>query len=132
MRNTQAVVVPKDSEEQVISKFAGTADIVLVDAPCTGWGVLRRNPDIKWRQTAEARDRMPALQLRLLKLYSSLVKPGGRLVYGLCTFRKAETLGVVQEFLATEPGFERGDGGFLGPGPCDGFFMQSFTKKKEA
>jgi 16S rRNA C967 or C1407 C5-methylase (RsmB/RsmF family) len=126
--NIQTVQVQEELESATVSRFAGSADIVLVDAPCSGWGVLRRNPDIKWRQAAGALERLPALQLRLLREYSALVRPGGRLVYGLCTFRKAETLGVVERFLSEQPGFQAGPGGFFGPGPSDGFFMQSFIR----
>ena len=129
LTNTQAVALKEGEEERVIGRFAKSADVVLVDAPCSGWGVLRRNPDIKWRQDEAARTKMPALQLRLLRTYSSLVKPGGRLVFGVCTFRKSETTDVVREFLSVEPDFVLNKGGYLGPGSSDGFFMQAFTRK---
>lgn len=126
--NVQAVRVTDGHESEVTSKFEQTADIVLVDAPCSGWGVLRRNPDIKWRQSPATLRKMPELQLRILSEYAKLVKPGGRLVYGLCTFRKPESLGVVDAFIEAHPAFQRGPGGFLGPGPSDGFFMQAFDR----
>jgi 16S rRNA (cytosine967-C5)-methyltransferase len=121
--NIQTAVVAEGAEEQLVDKFAGTADVVLVDAPCTGWGVLRRNPDIKWRQQPEELERLPQVQQRILGAYSRLIKPGGRLVYGVCTFRREETEDVVSGFLAAHPEFTRGAGGYLGPGPCDGFYM---------
>ena len=127
--NIQTVAVQEGREEETIGKFAKRADVVLVDAPCSGWGVLRRNPDIKWRQTAEVRLRMPQIQKRLLHLYSSLAAPGGRLVYGVCTFRKAETVAIVDEFLSEHPDFEKAQGGYLGPESSDGFFMQAFVRK---
>ncbi len=130
LTNIQSVVAPEGKEESLVGKFRRRADRVLVDAPCSGWGVLRRNPDIKWRQTQEVLDRMPKLQLRILEVYSGLVAPGGRLTYGVCTFRKAETLEVIEEFSKLHPEFEKAEGGFLGPGPCDGFFMQSFVRGK--
>jgi len=129
VRNIQAVAVPEEGAEETLKRFFGKADLVLVDAPCTGWGVLRRNPDIKWRQTADECVRLPELQLRLLSLYSRLVRPGGRLVYGACTFRKAETVDVTARFSAAHPEFVPNLGGFLGPGASDGFYMQAFERK---
>ncbi|HAR43495.1 MAG TPA: hypothetical protein DCS07_12825, partial [Bdellovibrionales bacterium] len=127
--NIQTIALQEGHEEDTIGKFRKRADVVLVDAPCSGWGVLRRNPDIKWRQTPEVRARMPQIQKRLLLVYSSLVAPGGRLIYGVCTFRKAETTAIVDEFLSEQPEFERAQGGYLGPESSDGFFMQAFVRK---
>jgi 16S rRNA C967 or C1407 C5-methylase (RsmB/RsmF family) len=129
LRNIQTLALSEGRESEALKKFHGTADVVLVDAPCSGWGVLRRNPDIKWRQPAETLTKMPALQLRLLKEYATLVAPGGRLVYGVCTFRKAETIEVIRAFLDGNQEFDAGPGGFLGPEPCDGFYMHAFTRK---
>lgn len=70
------------------------AGLVLVDAPCSGLGVLRRRPDARWRITAGEVERLAALQLRLLVAASALVAPGGHLVYSVCTFTRAETVGV--------------------------------------
>jgi 16S rRNA (cytosine967-C5)-methyltransferase len=128
LNNIQTIVVKEGAERETVAPFAGKADLVLVDAPCSGWGVLRRNPDIKWRQSPAVLERMPPIQLRLLGEYSRLVRPGGRLVYGLCTFRQAETREVVKRFLAEHPEFRAGPGGFFGPGPSDGFFMQAFER----
>ena len=130
LNNIQAVQVSDGREHESFSKFEQTADRVLVDAPCSGWGVLRRNPDIKWRQSRESLERFPAFQLRLLEAYSSLVAPGGFLTFGTCTFRRAETTEVVEHFLERNADrFIRGHGGFAGPGSSDGFFMQSFVRK---
>lgn len=127
--NIKTVLVKEGEEAKTVSKFRKRANVVLVDAPCSGWGVLRRNPDIKWRQTPAVLKRMPEIQLHLLDAYSELVAPGGRLVYGLCTFRPEETTEVVNKFLETHKDFEFQHGGYLGPGSCDGFFMASFTRK---
>jgi 16S rRNA (cytosine967-C5)-methyltransferase len=127
--NIQAVQVKEGAESEAVGKFKRRAHAVLVDAPCSGWGVLRRNPDIKWRQDPAALDRMPEIQFRLLSEYSQLVAGEGRLIFGVCTFRKAETTDVVERFLSAHPEFEAGPGGFFGPGPCDGFFMQAFTRR---
>ncbi len=127
--NIQAVCI-KSKEEETVQRFQETADVVLVDAPCSGWGVLRRNPDIKWRQTPDVLDRMPGIQSRLLSQYSKLVKPGGRLIFGVCTFRHKETQQVVENFIAENNKFHAEWGGYLGPGSCDGFFMQSMVREK--
>jgi 16S rRNA C967 or C1407 C5-methylase (RsmB/RsmF family) len=129
LNNIQTRVIDEGSESEGLRAFWGKADVVLVDAPCSGWGVLRRNPDIKWRQTAAEVARMAPLQLRLLREYSKGVRAGGRLVFGLCTFRKEESLDVVRKFLDLEPEFTQGVGGFWGPGDGDCFFMQSFYRK---
>lgn len=128
VNNIQTVTLTLGEEDQVVGKHQASAEIVLVDAPCSGWGVLRRNPDIKWRQGSDVLTRMPELQLRLLKLFSRLVAPGGRLVYGVCTFRKAETTEIVAQFAKENPEFRPVHGGYLGPGPTDGFFMQAFER----
>jgi len=130
LRNIQAVEVVSGAEDKVVNRFRRTAQAVVVDAPCSGWGVLRRNPDAKWRFSLDVLQRLPELQLRLLSVYSGLVAPGGRLTYGTCTFRSAETVEVVAHFLQQNTEFEKAEGGFLGPGPCDGFFMQSFRRRK--
>lgn len=135
LNNIQAVRVEEGNEKETVKRFRRRANLVLVDAPCTGWGVLRRNPDIKWRQDEETLARMPEIQIRLLDAYSELVAPGGRLVFGVCTFRPEETTSIVERFLESHPDFERRQGGYLGPGgplSCDGFFMQAFQRKGKA
>lgn len=129
LNNIQAVAVEEGNESAVVGKFRRRAQVVLVDAPCSGWGVLRRNPDIKWRQPKETLDKMPKIQARLLDEYCELVAPGGRLVFGVCTFRRSETRDIVDHFVAKHPEFEAREGGYLGPGPSDGFFMQSFFRR---
>ncbi len=128
LRNIQTACVIEGEEHLVVNKFSARADIVLVDAPCSGWGVLRRNPDIKWRQTRAELERLPKVQERLLVAYAPLVKKGGRLVFGVCTFRKQETLDVVESFLRNHPEYKEGLGGFFGPGPSDGFYMKELVR----
>jgi 16S rRNA C967 or C1407 C5-methylase (RsmB/RsmF family) len=123
LNNIQTLTVEENNERAAFEKFLGTADVVLVDAPCSGWGVLRRNPDIKWRQKSVERDRMAALQLRILDTYLPLVKRGGVLVYGVCTFREEETEKTVSTFLASHPNLTHLAKGFFGPGASDGFYM---------
>jgi 16S rRNA (cytosine967-C5)-methyltransferase len=73
----------------------GSADAVLVDAPCSGLGSLRRRPDARWRIDEEAPERMAALQRRLLRSAAGLVRPGGRIIYSVCTMTSVETVDVV-------------------------------------
>jgi len=79
---------------------------VLVDAPCTGFGTLRRNPDLKARQTPEGLAELNVKQRAILESAAALVKPGGRLVYGTCSLLAEENEDIVREFLARHPDFE--------------------------
>ena len=85
------------------------ADKVLVDAPCSGLGVLRKKPDIKWKREPEDIPRLVNLQLALLANGARLVKPGGFLVYSTCTIEPEENSGVVREFLSKHPEFRFDD-----------------------
>jgi 16S rRNA (cytosine967-C5)-methyltransferase len=80
-------------------------DRVLVDAPCSGLGVLRRNPESRWTRQAFELKELAALQLKILFNVAPLVKPGGLLLYSVCTFSRAETSGVVAEFLENHRDF---------------------------
>jgi 16S rRNA (cytosine967-C5)-methyltransferase len=85
---------------------AASFDRVLLDAPCSGIGVLRRRPDARWRLQAEAIDELAALQRRLLTAAAPLVRPGGTLVYSVCTLTAAETVGVDEWAVEALPGFD--------------------------
>jgi len=106
IHNWEAAQVPDVGISEVERRWAGRADAVLVDAPCTGLGVLRRNPDSASRLRPEALREFPALQRRLLARYAALVRPGGRLVYGTCSIAREENEEVVEAFLAEHPHFE--------------------------
>lgn len=84
-------------------------DRVLADAPCSGLGVLRRNPEIRWRRTQGEIAAMAASQSAILAGVAPLVRPGGRLLYSLCTLTPEETSGVVETFLREHPDFVRED-----------------------
>lgn len=88
-----------------IRRLAGKIDRVLVDAPCSGLGTLRRNPDLKWRQSPESVARMSLKQSKILEAASSLLKKGGRLVYSTCSLLRSENQGIVEAFLAAHPEF---------------------------
>ena len=83
----------------------GTFDGVLVDAPCSGLGTLRRNPDLKWRQTPETVAGFAARQAAILASAARLPKVGGRLVYATCSLLEDENEAVVEGFLAGHPDF---------------------------
>jgi 16S rRNA (cytosine967-C5)-methyltransferase len=83
----------------------GAWDRVLVDAPCSGLGTLRRNPEARWRLQPSIVDRFPAQQLALLVTYAPLVAVGGRLVYATCTVLRAENEAVIEGFLKERPDF---------------------------
>jgi 16S rRNA (cytosine967-C5)-methyltransferase len=89
-----------------VKRLAGKIDRVLVDAPCTGFGTLRRNPDLKWRQTPQDLAELTAKQARILASAATLLKPGGRLVYATCSVLPEENDAIVDEFLAAHEGFE--------------------------
>lgn len=82
-----------------IKRLSGKIDRVLVDSPCSGLGTLRRNPDLKWRQTPEAITELVAKQQAILESAARLVKPGGRLVYATCSLLDLENEGVVSAFM---------------------------------
>jgi len=88
-----------------VKRLAGKIDRVLVDAPCTGFGTLRRNPDLKWRQPESAVAELARKQTAILDSAATLVKPGGRLVYATCSVLPDENEDVVAAFLAAHPDF---------------------------
>lgn len=86
-----------------IKRLAGKIDRVLIDAPCSGLGTLRRNPDLKYRQNPPSVENLCALQTAILESASRLPKPGGRLVYGTCSILPQENQQIVEAFLAKHP-----------------------------
>lgn len=95
-----------DSERDIkIRRLAGKLDRVLIDAPCSGLGTLRRNPYLKWRQTPESIAELGVRQAAILTAAASLVKRGGRLVYATCSLLEEENETVVRAFLTQQPEF---------------------------
>ena len=88
-----------------IKRLTGKVDRVLVDAPCSGLGTLRRNPDLKWRQDADAVAELAVKQAAILEAAARLVRPGGRVVYATCSLLTAENEAIVDAFLAKHPEF---------------------------
>jgi 16S rRNA (cytosine967-C5)-methyltransferase len=91
--------------DQRINRLAGKIDRVLVDAPCSGLGTLRRNPDLKWRQSPQSVAELAARQSAILRGAATLLKPGGRLVFATCSVLPEENEAVVEAFLAEHPDF---------------------------
>ena len=85
-----------------IKRLAGKIDRVLIDAPCSGLGTLRRNPDLKWRQSPKAVNALQATQTAILASAARLLKPGGRLVYATCSLLAAENEVVAEAFTAAQ------------------------------
>jgi len=129
------------NELQELSDWRGHADLVLVDAPCSGSGTWRRNPEGRWRLTPDRLDRVITVQKGLLEMAADLVKPGGRLVYAVCSLLSREGAGQIQDFLSRRSswiveetplaaGRLDGAGRILTPGHdgTDGFFVARLVR----
>ncbi|MBN8742737.1 MAG: RsmB/NOP family class I SAM-dependent RNA methyltransferase [Thiomonas arsenitoxydans] len=106
LSNVYPVAIAHERDERV-KRLAGKVDRVLVDAPCSGLGTLRRNPDMKWRQKPEDIAELTTKQASIMQSAATLLKPGGRLVYATCSVLPEENGGIVNAFLAAHPDFER-------------------------
>jgi 16S rRNA (cytosine967-C5)-methyltransferase len=137
----EAVLLNPGHELEALDAWRGKADAVLVDAPCSGTGTWRRNPEARWRLTPADLDRYGAAQARLLEIAAALVRPGGRLVYVVCSLLDGEGADQVGGFLAAHPewradppllplGSPRGTGIRLTPfhDGTDGFFIARLEK----
>jgi 16S rRNA (cytosine967-C5)-methyltransferase len=147
LSNVHPQVLASERDTKV-KRLAGKIDRVLVDAPCTGFGTLRRNPDLKWRQPESAVAELVAKQTAILASAATLVKPGGRLVYATCSVLPEENEAVVAQFLAGHPAFAAGNVAAdlaraniaLDTGPtlklyphrhgCDGFFAAVLERSR--
>jgi 16S rRNA (cytosine967-C5)-methyltransferase len=131
---TRLLNPPNELED--LAEWRAKADLVLIDAPCSGSGTWRRNPEGRWRLTPARLDRVIAVQTRLLDIGAELVRPGGRLVYAVCSLLSREGAGQIEHFLgrhsswisedtAIVAGRSEGAGRLLTPGRdrTDGFFV---------
>lgn len=104
LSNVYATQIAHENDDR-IKRLRGKIDRVLVDAPCSGLGTLRRNPDLKWRQSPKALDELQAKQTAILASAARLLKPGGRLVYATCSIIPDENEGIGDAFTAAHPDF---------------------------
>lgn len=118
---------------KVIKRLYEKADRVLIDAPCSGLGVLKRNPDSKWKLQPEFIDNIKKVQEEVLHNYSKIVKPGGKMVYATCSILPSENQEQVQKFLKTEEGQKfklvKDQNVFAHQSGFDGFYMALMEKK---
>ncbi|MDQ3247497.1 MAG: RsmB/NOP family class I SAM-dependent RNA methyltransferase [Pseudomonadota bacterium] len=138
----EARLLSPPNEVQELEDWREGADLVLVDAPCSGSGTWRRNPEGRWRLTPNRLDRLVETQARLLEIAAELVRPGGRLVYAVCSLLTPEGAGQVARFLdsrsswvaeetAIAAGRLEGVGRLLTPGhdATDGFFVARLSRR---
>ena len=118
---------------KVIKKLYNSADRVLIDAPCTGLGVLKRNPDAKWKLQPEFLEKITKTQQEILRSYSKIVKSGGKLVYATCSILPQENKDQVKSFLASEEGKDfslvKEKKIYASKSGFDGFYMAMLEKK---
>jgi 16S rRNA (cytosine967-C5)-methyltransferase len=137
----ETVLLDHGRELDALARWRGNADAVLVDAPCSGTGTWRRNPEARWRLTPADLERFAGTQARLLEIAGELVRSGGRLIYVVCSLLDAEGADQVAAFLASHPGWRadppalplgapRGTGIRLTPfhDGTDGFFIARLEK----
>ncbi len=108
LSNVHPVQIAHERDDR-IKRLAGKIDRVLVDAPCSGLGTLRRNPDLKWRQSPQSIAELTVKQGAILAGAARLLKPGGRLVYATCSLLAQENEAVCEAFSLAHPGFEKRD-----------------------
>ncbi len=102
-RNITSVLLDPGRELAALDAWVGQADIVLIDAPCSGTGTWRRNPEARWRLNPERMARLGLVQSRLLDIGAALVRPGGRLVYAVCSLLDEEGADRFADFLTRQP-----------------------------
>jgi 16S rRNA (cytosine967-C5)-methyltransferase len=118
------------NSSKVIKRLENSADRLLLDVPCSGLGVLRRNPDAKWKLSADFIERVCAQQQQILSAYAGMVKPGGKLVYATCSILPSENENQVAAFLQSHAGFALEASHHQWPtAGFDGFYMARMVRK---
>lgn len=135
-RNGAFNIEPRVIEStKTIKKLHEKADRVLIDAPCSGLGVLKRNPDSKWKLQPEFIDNIRKVQAEVLENYSKIVKPGGKLVYATCSVLPSENQEQIKHFLSTEIGkeftFVKDQKVLASESGFDGFYMALLERKNK-
>ncbi|MEH6789478.1 RsmB/NOP family class I SAM-dependent RNA methyltransferase [Parasphingorhabdus sp.] len=103
--NIETILLGPGREAESLQHLKSRCDLVLIDAPCSGTGTWRRNPELRWRMTPKRLDHTTELQQRLFELGSEMVKPGGHLVYAVCSLLDAEGGEQTESFLESHPGW---------------------------
>ncbi len=117
------------SSTKVIKRLAGKADRILLDVPCSGLGVLRRNPDAKWKLKPQFLEEVKTWQADILNRYSRMLKPDGKLVYATCSILPSESEQQVEKFLKVNDGWQLNDEQRLSPAEdYDGFYHALLTR----
>lgn len=117
-------------EKGVLQELEGTADYLLLDVPCSGTGVIKREPDTKWKLAPEHLERLEGVQADILHRYPTMLKPGGTLVYATCSILPMENSNQVNKFLEKHPEFMLENELTVDPGTNnDGFYMAKLIKK---
>ena len=132
-RNGAHNIEPREIDStKVFKKLYGSADRVLIDAPCTGLGVIRRNPDTKWKLQPDFLEKITKTQQKILRSYSKIVKSGGKMVYATCSILPQENSDQVQSFLGSEEGkgftLEKQKKIYASKSGFDGFYMALLAK----
>jgi 16S rRNA (cytosine967-C5)-methyltransferase len=135
-RNGAFNIEPRVIEStKTIKKLHEKADRVLIDAPCSGLGVLKRNPDSKWKLQPEFIENIKKIQAEVLENYSKIVKPGGKLVYATCSVLPSENQEQIKRFLSTEIGkefnFVKDQKVLASESGFDGFYMALLERKNK-
>lgn len=117
--------------QKTIKKLANSCDRLLLDVPCSGLGVLRRNPDAKWKLDSSFIERLQGIQAEILDTYSSMLKPGGKMVYATCSILPSENEKQVNAFLERNNSFELEESRAVLPSQSgfDGFYMARLRRK---
>ena len=115
---------------KVIKRLHGAADRLLLDVPCSGTGVIKRNPDTKWKLQPDHIERVQGMQRDIINDYSKMLKTGGLMVYATCSILRSENEAQVERFLENHPEFELIEQQRINPSAeTDGFFMALLEKK---
>lgn len=120
------------SDNKVIKRLHEKADRLLIDAPCSGLGVLKRNPDSKWKIDADFIERIKTEQAQILQDYSKILKKGGKMIYATCSILPSENELQVEQFLSKNPDFKLiADEKILPSAGYDGFYMALIERNKD-
>jgi len=116
---------------KTMKKLHDTADRLLLDVPCSGLGVIKRNPDAKWKLSLEFINRLKVMQAEIIQDYSKIVKVGGKMVYATCSILPSENQGQVATFLKNNPNYKLEEEKIVLPSESgfDGFYMARIIRE---